>query len=77
MIYVAYHRIIRITTIYQGGSDRLGIYIACMLEMRNAYTILSKNREQKRLFSIPRHRSEDNVKVDVRKVGFESMNWID
>jgi hypothetical protein len=33
--------------------------------------------EVKRSFGRPRPRWEDNIKVDLQKVGCESMDWID
>ena len=33
--------------------------------------------EGKRLLGRPRHRWEDNIKMDLQEVGCEWMNWID
>ena len=33
--------------------------------------------EVKRSFGIPRHRWEDNIKMDLQKVGCGGMNWIE
>jgi hypothetical protein len=33
--------------------------------------------EGKRLLGRPRKRSEDNIKIDLQKVGFGSMDWIE
>jgi hypothetical protein len=48
-----------------------------MLEIRNAYKILIRKCEGRRPLCRHRHRWEDNIKVNVRKIGFESMDWID
>jgi hypothetical protein len=33
--------------------------------------------EGKRPLGIPRHRWENNIKTDLREVGWSGMNWID
>ena len=33
--------------------------------------------EGKRLLGRPRHRWEDNIKMDLQEVGCEGMDWID
>jgi hypothetical protein len=38
---------------------------------RNAYKILVGKPEEKRSLGRPRRRSEDNIKMDVRKIGLE------
>jgi hypothetical protein len=37
-------------------------------ERRNAYRVLVKKREGRRPLGRPRHRWEDNIKVDLREV---------
>jgi hypothetical protein len=39
---------------------------ACIEEMRNAYKILVKKPEAKRLFERPRHRWKNNIKMDLK-----------
>jgi hypothetical protein len=39
-------------------------------EMRNVYTILAVKSEGKRPLRIPRHRWEDNIKINIREIGF-------
>jgi hypothetical protein len=36
-----------------------------------------KKPDGKRLLGRPRHRWEDNIKMDLQKVRFGVMNWID
>jgi hypothetical protein len=43
---------------------------------RNAYRILLGKTEGKRPLRKPRHRWEDNIKMDLREVGWGSMDWI-
>jgi hypothetical protein len=35
-----------------------------------------KNLEEKRQLGIPRHRWEDNIKMDLRKKGWEGVDWM-
>jgi DNA-binding PadR family transcriptional regulator len=49
-------------------------YVARMGEKRNAYRILP---EGKRLLERPRLRWEDNIKMDLRDIGWDGMDWID
>jgi hypothetical protein len=37
--------------------------------MRNAYNILVEKREGKRLLGRPRHRWDDNIRMDLRNIG--------
>ena len=49
--------------------------VACMEERRDAYRV--EKPEGKRLLGRPRHRWEDNIKMDLQEVGWWSMDWID
>jgi hypothetical protein len=44
--------------------------------MKNAYKILLGKREGKRPFRRTWHRWEDNIKIDLRKIRLEGVNWI-
>jgi hypothetical protein len=48
-----------------------------MGEKRNAYRILVGNAEGKRPLGRPRHRWVDNIKVNLRGIGWDGMDWID
>jgi hypothetical protein len=45
-------------------------------EMRNAYKILIGNHEGKRPLGGSRHKREDNVRVNLREIDWEWVNWI-
>jgi hypothetical protein len=48
-----------------------------MWEKRNAYRILVGNPEGKRPLGRPRHRWMGNIKMDLREIGWDGMDWID
>jgi hypothetical protein len=45
--------------------------------VQNAYRILAAKPEGKRLLGRPRRRSVDNIKIDLREIGWGGMDWID
>jgi hypothetical protein len=52
-------------------------HVACIGEGRGLYRFLVRKPEGKRLFGRPRHRWEDNIKMDLQEVGCGGMNWIE
>jgi hypothetical protein len=44
-------------------------HVACMRERRNTYRILFGKREGKIPLGRPRRRWEDNIKMDLRRIG--------
>jgi hypothetical protein len=48
-----------------------------MGEKRNAYRILVGNPEGKRPLGRPRRRCVDNIKMNLREIGWDGMDWID
>jgi hypothetical protein len=44
---------------------------------RNAYRILVGNQEGKRSLGRPRRRWADNIKMDLRELGWDGIDWID
>jgi hypothetical protein len=45
-------------------------------EMRNAYKILVGKPEKKRPLERPKSRWEDNMRMYVREIGWEGVDWI-
>jgi hypothetical protein len=48
-----------------------------MGEKMNAYRILVENLEGKRPLGRPRRRWVDNIKMDLREIGWDGRDWID
>jgi hypothetical protein len=44
---------------------------------RNAYKILMGKPQGKRLLGSPGRRCVDNIKMDLRGMGWDGMDWID
>jgi hypothetical protein len=51
-------------------------HVALMGENMNAYRILVGNPEGKRPLGRPRRRWEDNIRIDLREIGWGGMDWI-
>jgi hypothetical protein len=45
-------------------------------EVRGAYNILVGRSEGRRPQGRPRRRWEDNIKIDLREIGFGDVDWI-
>jgi hypothetical protein len=52
-------------------------HVACIGEKRNAYMILVGKPEGKRPLERPRHRWEDNIKMDLRETERDVIDRID
>jgi hypothetical protein len=46
-------------------------------EKKNAYRVLLGKPEGKRPLGRPRCRWEDNIKMDLKEIGWSGMDWID
>jgi hypothetical protein len=53
------------------------VTVARMGEKRNAYRILVGKPDEKRPIGRPRRRCVDNIKMDLREIGWDGMDWID
>ncbi|KAJ4434033.1 hypothetical protein ANN_16352 [Periplaneta americana] len=58
------------------GRLRWAGHVARMGESRNAYRVLVGRPEGKRPLGRARRRWEDNIKMDLRKVGYDDREWI-
>jgi hypothetical protein len=59
------------------GKLRRAGHVARMREKRNACRILVGRPERKRPLRRPSRRWEDNIKIDLRNIGWGGMDWID
>jgi hypothetical protein len=55
----------------------MGTAISTSRETRNAYRILLRKPEGKRPLGRPRRRWVDNIKIDLREIEWNCMDWID
>ena len=51
-------------------------HVARMGDRRGVYRVLVRKPEGKRPMGRPRHRWEDNIKMDLQEVGCGGMDWI-
>jgi hypothetical protein len=51
-------------------------HVACMGEGRCVYRVLIGRPEGKRPLGRPRHRWNDDIKMDLREIGINVVNWI-
>ena len=52
-------------------------HVARMGDGRGMYRVLVGNPERRRPLGRPKHRWEDNIKMDLQEVGCGGMDWID
>jgi hypothetical protein len=52
-------------------------HVARMEEKRNACRFVVGKPEGKRPLETPRHRWEDNIKIDLRDIEWDGTDWID
>jgi hypothetical protein len=57
--------------------DKMGRACSTNGAKNNAYRILVRNPKGKRPLGRPRHRWVDNIKIDLREIGWDGGNWID
>ncbi|KAJ4447791.1 hypothetical protein ANN_09799 [Periplaneta americana] len=51
-------------------------HVVRMSESRNAYRVLVGRPEEKRPLGRPSRRREDNIKMDLRELGYDDRDWI-
>jgi hypothetical protein len=51
-------------------------HVACMGKGRDVYRVLVGRAKGKRLLGRPRHWWEDNIKLDLREIGIDGVNYI-
>jgi hypothetical protein len=53
------------------------LHVACRGEKTNAYRILVGKPEGRRPLGRPRRRWVDNIKMELREIGWDVVNWVD
>jgi hypothetical protein len=61
----------------KSGRMKWAGHVARMGETRNAYRIFVGKPEGKRAVGRPRRSWVDNIKIDLREIGWDGMDWID
>ena len=56
---------------------RLAGHVSCMGERRGVYRILVGKPERKRSLGRPGRKWEDNIKMDLQKVGCGGIDWME
>jgi hypothetical protein len=52
-------------------------HVARMWQRRGLHRVLMKKHEEKKTRGRPRSRWNDNIKIDLKEVGCEVMDWIE
>jgi hypothetical protein len=55
----------------------VGRHVARIGEKRNAYRILVGKPERRRPLGRPKRRWVDNIKMDLREIGWDGVDWVD
>jgi hypothetical protein len=66
---------LNIVRVIKSRKMRWAGHVACMGEGRGVYRVLVGRPEGKRPLGRPRHRWEDNIKMDLRETGIDVVNW--
>jgi hypothetical protein len=68
---------LNIIRMIKSGRMRWAGHVARMGENRNAYRIFVGKPEGKRPLGRPTHRWVDNIKIDLREIGWDGRDWIE
>ena len=52
-------------------------HVARMEECRSAFNILTGTPTGKKLLGMPKHRWEDNIRMDIKEIGINTRDWVD
>jgi hypothetical protein len=65
-----------IVTVIKSRRMRWVGHVAYIVEGRDVWRFLVGRHKWKRPLGRPRHRWEDNIKMDLREIGINGVNWI-
>jgi hypothetical protein len=74
--FVCLYSSLIIVRVIKSKKMRWAGHVACLGEGRGVYRVLVGRPEGKRPLGRPRHRWEDNIKMDLREIGIGGVNWI-
>jgi hypothetical protein len=77
ILFAVYLETLSIIRIIKSRRMRWAGHVARMGDKRNAYRILVGTPEEKRPLGRPRRRREDNIRMDLREIGWGGMDWTD
>ena len=55
----------------------MSFHVARMIEDRSVFKILTGTHAGKRPLGRPRHRYDDNIRIDLKEIGINTSNWVD
>jgi hypothetical protein len=55
---------------------RWRVHVECIERMRNSYKISVGKTEGERPLRRPRHRWKDNIRMDLKEIGWKAVDWI-
>jgi hypothetical protein len=67
---------LKVVRVIKSRRMRWARHVVRMGEGRGVYRVLVGRPEGKRLLGRPRRRWEDNIKMDLREIGIDVVNWI-
>jgi hypothetical protein len=67
---------LNIVRVIKSRRTRWAGHVACMGDGRGVYRVLVGRPKGKRPLGIARHRWKDNIKMDLRRIGVNGVNWI-
>jgi hypothetical protein len=70
------YSLLNIVKVIKSRRMRWAGHVARMGEGRGVYRVLVGRPEGKRPLGRSRHRWEDNIKLDLREIGIDGVNWI-
>jgi hypothetical protein len=70
------HSSSNIVRVIKSSKMRWAGHAARMVEGRGVYRVLDGRPECKSPLVRPRHRWEDNIKMDLKEIGIDGANWI-
>jgi len=66
----------RLQSVFHKYPMRWAGHVVCTGDRRGKFRVMVGKPEGKRSLGRPRHRGEDNIKMDLQEVGCGGMDWI-